>query len=335
MKFIQVGVGGFGRVWADVLKQNPEAEVVGLVDISEKALADCCEKHGHSRDICYPDLKTAIRRSGADAVVSCTPPAHHRADVVTALKAGLHVISEKPMADTLANCQAMLKAAQAAGRLYVVSQNYRYQPVTWTMAEIIRSGRLGQIGQVKIDFFKGVDFGGGFRHEMEYPVIVDMSIHHFDLLRFVTGLDAVSVTGHAWNPFWSNYRGECSSTALFALNNGARALYNASWCAKGDFCSWDGSWQIECEKGTLVQHKGEVKILWSKGLYGVEREEIVPLVEPPKRGQPYVLNEFIRAVQGEGPRPATVVEDNIKSVAMVFATVKAMRSGRAVDILPG
>jgi predicted dehydrogenase len=333
MKFIQVGVGGFGRVWADVLKQHPDADVVGLVDISEKALAECCEKHGYGRDICYPDLATALREAGADAVVSATPPARHRADVVAALKAGLHVISEKPMADTLANCRAMLRAAEASGKMYVVSQNYRYNPVTWTMAEVIRSGRLGQIGQVKIDFFKGVDFRGGFRHEMDYPVIVDMSIHHFDLLRFITGLDAVRVSGHAWNPFWSNYKGDCSSTALFELSNGARALYNASWCAKGDFCSWDGSWQIECEKGTLIQHKGDVRILWTKDLYAVEREEAVPLVEPPKRGQGYVLDEFIRAAAGAGPRPATAVEDNIKSVSMVFATVKAMASGRPVRIL--
>ncbi len=332
MKFIQVGVGGFGNCWMQVLKDNPEAEVVALVDINQQTLATACEKYGYSKNICHPDLKTAIAATQAEAVVSCTPPAYHRQDVETALRAGLKVISEKPMADCLGDCQAMLATAQETGQLYVVSQNYRYQPVTWTMAKLIREGKLGKIGQIKVDFYKGVDFGGGFRHSMDYPVIVDMSIHHFDLMRFITGLDATRVTASSWNPFWSNYQGDCSSTAMFEMSNGARLLYNASWCAKGDFCSWNGNWQIECENGTLLLNQNEVKILWTTGLYKVEREEIVPLEDPPKSGQNYVLDEFIRAAKG-GPRPATAVEDNIKSVAMVFATVEAMASGQAVKIL--
>jgi predicted dehydrogenase len=334
MRFIQVGVGGFGQVWANCLAGNPEAEVVGLVDINDAVLASTCEKHGYASDICYHDLKTAIRQTGADAVVSATPPARHKTDVVTALRAGLHVISEKPMADSMANCKAMLTAAREAGKLYVVSQNYRYQPNTWTMAEIIRSGKLGRIGQIKIDFFKGVDFGGGFRHSMEYPVIVDMSIHHFDLLRFITGLDALTVAGASWNPYWSNYQGDCSSTALFTLTDGVKALYNASWCAKGDYCSWDGNWQIECEQGTLILENGALKIRWIKGLYATDHEEVVEPVAPPLCGQPYVLDEFIRCVKAGG-RPRTVVEDNIKSVAMVFATVKAMQSGKVVPVFQG
>lgn len=334
MRFIHVGVGGFGGHWANVLKENKEVEVVGLVDVSDKALAVVCEKHGYSSDICYHDLKTAIAKTGAEAVVSSTPPAFHRSDVVTALRAGLNVISEKPMADSLANCKAMLKAARATGKLYVVSQNYRYQPVTWTMASIIRGGRLGKIGQVKVDFYMGVDFGGGFRHAMAYPVIVDMSIHHFDLMRFITGLDAVNVTAAAWNPFWSNYQGDGSSTALFEMSNGARLLYNASWCAKGAFCNWDGNWQIECENGTLQMINGQVKILWTKGLYAVDREETVTLEEPPLRGQHFVLDEFIQAVR-TGRRPNTEVGDNIGSISMVFATVRAMQSGRRVPVFQG
>lgn len=334
MKFIQVGVGGFGNCWMQVLKNNPEAEVVGLVDISDQNLAAACEKYDYPASLCHRDLETAIAATGAEAVVSCTPPTRHRQDVETALRAGLDVISEKPMANCLEDCQAMLETAKQTGRLYVVSQNYRYQPATWTMAKLLREGKLGKIGQIKVEFYKGVDFGGGFRHDMEYPVIVDMSIHHFDLMRFITGLDATRVAASSWNPFWSNYTGDCSSTALFDMSNGARLLYNASWCAKGDFCSWNGNWQIECENGTLLLNRDEVSILWTSGLYKVDREEAITLESPPKAGQDYVLDEFIAAVKG-GPRPATAVEDNIKSVAMVFATVEAMACGQPVAILQG
>ena len=332
MKFIQVGVGGFGRCWVDVLKASKAAKVVGLVDVSDKALEAACQVGGYSKAICFKSLEEALAKVKADAVVSATPPAYHEHDVVTALKAGLHVISEKPMSDSLAACKNMLRTAAKTGRTYTVSQNYRYSPPMWTVSHLVRSGKLGAVGQVKIDFFMGVDFGGGFRHEMEYPLVVDMSIHHFDLIRFLTGLDALQVQGAAWNPPWSNYKGDCSSTVLFEMNNKARVLYNASWCTKGQFSDWNANWQIECEKGTVTYQNGEIRVYQVPKLYRVKKVEIVNHERPPKNAQHYVLDDFIRAVRA-GRRPKTDVYDNIRSIGMVLATVQAMRSGRKVPIL--
>lgn len=311
MRFIQVGVGGFGNCWVNVLKNSPDAEVVGLVDLSDAALKSACEVGGYDASSCFSSLEEALATVQADAVVCATPPAIHEHDVVTALEAGLHAISEKPMSDNLDACKRMLAAAARTGKTYCVSQNYRYSPATWTMAQQIQAGDLGPVGQVKIDFFKGIDFGGGFRHDMPFPVIVDMAIHHFDLIRFITGLNAVQVQGSAWNPPWSNYAGDCSSTALFTMDNGARILYNASWCAKGDLCDWNANWQIECEKGTLVYSHGKLERLSVPELYKVEETTTVPLVDPPKGGQNYVLDDFIRSIEA-GTRPKTDVVDNIR-----------------------
>ena len=219
MKFIHVGVGGFGQQWVRTLKASKAAEVVAMVDVSEKSLEAAREIGGYSKNICYSNLKEAMAHVKADAVVSTTPPAFHKKDVITSLKSGLHVISEKPMSDTLPACLEMVRTAQATGKTYVVSQNYRTNPGMWTLSKLIRSGKLGQVGQIKIDFYMGIDFGGGFRHEMPYPVIVDMAIHHFDLIRFITGMDAIDVQGVSWNPLWSNYKGDCSSNTVFTMSN--------------------------------------------------------------------------------------------------------------------
>lgn len=332
MRFIHVGVGGFGQCWVRVLKENKDADVVALVDIKDEALEKARELGEYGQNLCFKSLEDALKGVEADAVVSSTPPAFHKHDVITAMKAGLNVISEKPMADSMASCKAMVATAAETGRTYVVSQNYRYAPPMWTLADAVQSGKLGAVGQVKLDFFMGVDFQGGFRHEMAFPVIIDMSIHHFDLIRFVTGLDAVKVSGAAWNPPWSNYKGDCSSTALFEMNNGARILYNASWCAKGAFCDWNGNWQIECEKGTVTYRNGEIKVYDVPGLYKVEKTEVLPHTEPPLMAQHYVLDEFISCAK-EGKQPRTVASDNIRSVGMVFAAVEAMQTGRKVDVL--
>jgi len=333
MKFIQVGVGGFGRVWVRNLRDNEQAEVVAMVDVNDVALAAACEEGGYSRDICYASLEQALDAVEADAVVCVTPPEYHKPPVVAAMQAGLHAISEKPMADCLANCKDMLRTSHETGKTYVVSQNYRYAPATWTLAESVRKGMIGEIGQVKVDFYLGNDFHGGFRHEMDFPLIVDMSIHHFDLMRFITGLDAVAVSGVCWNPPWSNYKGDCSSSVVFEMNNGARVVYNASWCAKGQFQGWDGAWQIEGEKGTLTYSKGgDIRFYDVPELYKVESETVIEKQSPPLGGQAFVLDDFLKSV-ATGSRPKTDVCDNIRSVAMVFSAVEALRTGKKVPVL--
>lgn len=331
MKFIQVGAGGFGKTWLNCLTANPKAKLEAIVDVNENTLKSACAEFNIDDSMAFSSLKKAVAATSADAVVCVTPPDYHRATIVEAVKAGLHVITEKPMANTMADCKAILKAVEQSGKICAVSQNYRYAPPTWSMAEIVKKRKIGEIGQVKIDFYKGHDFNGGFRHEMDYPVIIDMSIHHFDLIRFITGLNPVSVRGEAWNPPWSNYKGDCSSSLVFTMENNARIVYNASWCAKGDYCDWNGNWQIEGEKGTIIYKKGEITLNSAPDLYNVKQSTAVVQKEPKYLVQNFVLEDFMKAVK-TGQRPATDVFDNIKSVAMVFAAVQAVKTGKTVKI---
>jgi predicted dehydrogenase len=145
MRFIHVGVGGFGQCWVRALKDNKNAKVVGLVDVKDEALRKACEIGGYSKDLRFKSLEEALKNVKADAGVSSTPPALHRHDVVTAMNAGLDVISEKPMADTMASCKAMARAAAETGRIYVVSQNYRYSPPITIIPTIGRKARISMI----------------------------------------------------------------------------------------------------------------------------------------------------------------------------------------------
>lgn len=330
MRFLHVGVGGFGRRWTETLSQNPEAEVVALVDLSDEALAAACETGGWDESVCYHDLDEALDKVAADAAVISTPPVLHTPQALKAMEHGLHVITEKPMADTLDNCQRLLEATSANGLTYVVSQNYRYAPPTWTMAKQIRDGVIGEVGQVKIDFLKGCPFEG-FRAEMDYPLIIDMSIHHFDLIRFMTGLNPVSVRGESWNPPWSHYKGDASSSLVFTMNNGARIVYTGSWCSQGSYNDWTGDWQIEGEKGALSYHEGEVQCTLLKPRYQLQSKGPVELTEPPATAQHYVLADFMRSI-ANGQRPATDIFDNIWSIGMVFAAVEALETGEEVTV---
>jgi predicted dehydrogenase len=321
-----------GKHWLRLLAERPDAEVVALVDTDEDALADTRRIGDYEERVCFSTLGDALGTVEADALVCVTPPEHHRACAIQAMQAGLDVITEKPMAQDPESCLAMLSASRSTGRICVVSQNYRYRPETWTLARLVADGRIGEIGQIKIDFYLGHDFGGGFRHEMAYPVLMDMAIHHFDLIRFVSGLNAVSVRGEVWNPPWSNYRGECSCSLVFEMENGARVVYNASWCAKGQFCGWDGNWQIEGSKGCLLYGDEGVTLCDVPQLYVVNHRETVQARGPERLEQDYVLDDFTRAVES-GARPKTDVFDNIRSIAMVFAAVEAVRTERRIPVV--
>jgi predicted dehydrogenase len=167
---------------------------------------------------------------------------------------------------------------------------------------------------------------------MDYPLLVDMAIHHFDLIRFVTGLNALSVRGEAWNPPWSNYEGDCSSSLVFEMENGARVVYNASWCAKGQFCSWDGNWQIEGSKGCIVYEDGGLCLYDVPELYTIGGREAVEVEGPERLEQDFVLDDFISSVK-DGTRARTDVFDNVYSIAMVFAAVEAVRTEKRVPVV--
>ena len=332
MRFIQIGVGGFGSGWVPRLTDNPSVDVVALVDVNETALTVARKVGNYGKEICFSSLNEALKNVKADALLCVTPPDYHKQCIVQAMKAGLDVITEKPMSSSLASCLSILRAARNTGQTCVVSQNYRYKPETWTLARLVESGRIGDIGQVKIDFYLGHDFGGGFRHEMAYPLLIDMAIHHFDLIRFVTGLNAVSVRGESWNPSWSNYKGDSSSSLVFEMENNTRVVYNASWSAKGQFSNWDGNWQIEGSKGSISYENGKIDFKKVPKLYKVNKAETIQAKGPKKTVQDYVLSDFILSVKS-GRRPKTDVFDNIHSIAMVFAAVKAVKTGKRISVL--
>jgi len=116
LKVIQVGIGGFGRCWLETIKRNNSvATHAALVDIDEGVLKEKAEAYGVPAECCFTRLDDALDKVDADAVVCVTPPAYHREVCVKALEAGKHAITEKPLADTIEDCRAMVAAAEKTG----------------------------------------------------------------------------------------------------------------------------------------------------------------------------------------------------------------------------
>jgi predicted dehydrogenase len=184
-----------------------------------------------------------------------------------------------------------------------------------------------------VRFFKGPHFGG-FREDMPYPLIIDMAIHHFDLMRFFLEANPVRVTGHSWNPAWSWYKGDASAAVLAAFDNGTQVNYTGSWCSQGQETSWNADWRFECAEGVLLVEQDTVTVQRMTGIAdrgGLRMVQnappvTVPLVTMERQAQVYLLHEFYEAVT-QGRMPGTPCQDNIHTVEMVFDVVQAFQHG--------
>ena len=325
MRVIQVGVGGMGRTWLRAVFASDEAEYAAWVDVDEETLERQAETYGFNVSHCYTSLDQALSRESADGLINVTPPQFHEEISCAAFRAGLHVLSEKPLADTMPAATRTVECAEKADVLFMVAQNYRYRDFISTLKSAIASNRYGPPGQTDVAFYKGPHFSG-FREEMAFPLIIDMSIHHFDLMRHILDADPVNVIGRSWNPHWSWFRGDASVALTFEFANGVQVVYHGSWCATGDETSWSGDWRIECERGVIVSRNDSVCAAETGQPLGAVATK--PMA---RAGQDYLLHEFYLAVT-QGITPATHGRDNLKSLGMVSGAVEAVRTGQTVRL---
>ena len=332
LKLIQCGVGGWGAGWAKQrVPESPDFELVAIVDVSPKALAEAGDAVGIPAERRFGSLAEALDRVTADAVFTVTPPAVHVEHARLAFSRGLHLLTEKPIADTLENAKLMVKLAAESGRQLAVSQNYRFRPAALTLRRLIAESALGPLGHGHLDFYIAADFTGTFRQTMQYPLLVDMAIHHLDLIRSITGLNIAKVTAVSFNPTWSWYEHDCGLKMTLELDGGIPFSYSGDWSARGRFTGWDGDWRLQCEKGDLAWRDGKLSLgrsgTWCKDL---AIEEIA--IQPPRFGEySFVLHNFAEAIRSGTPAE-TSGSDNLYSFAAVMAGVRSVKEGRGVRV---
>jgi len=332
---IQVGIGGMGNTWLRTVLGSPEFEHSAFVEISDGIAQRQVQTYGLDPSKIFKTLDEALAAVPADGVINVTPPQFHKEISIKALEAGIPVLSEKPLADTLESAKDIVRKADETGVLHMVTQNYRYSVPAQTLKSTIDSKALGEIGALTVGFFKGPRFGG-FREEMDYPLIIDMSIHHLDMMRYFLDSDPVWVYGRSWNPAWSWYRGDASAAVVIGFANGVVVSYNGSWCSTGMETTWNGNWRVECEKGIISLEDDQVhtQLVGMRGsvypfLTAATHTVIVPPVQMEHVAQAYLLHEFYQALT-EGRRPATTCQDNIKSLSLVFDVIRSFESGEVI-----
>ncbi len=333
LRLIQAGVGGMGRAWWNgAILGRADIEVAAIVDIADAPLTEAGDALGVPPERRFKDLAQAIKSVQADAVLTVTPPAIHVKHAELAFANGLHLLTEKPIGGSLDEAKRMVKLAHDAGKILMVAQNYRYSAAMQTLARLLREKPLGTVGHGHIDFYIPGDFRGSFRETMEYPLLVDMSIHHLDLIRFITGRNIVKVTAQTFRPEWSWYQHHPGLKMLMELDGGMPFSYSGDWSARGHCTTWNGAWRVQCAEGSIeYTHDDKIVCTRSTFWHNDQKAEQIPFDSVPSQAQSALLDRFVQAVQTNSS-PETSGSDNLWSFGAVSAGLLSAQEGRTVDV---
>lgn len=334
MKAVVVGAGGMGQWWARVIAASPMTELVGVADLVEGMPAVSIEKSGvedpSSVAIGTDGVDLALE-VGADIIINPTVPIAHHPVTVKALHAGIPVLGEKPVTETLPEALSLMAHAELTGVTFMVSQSRRYFPQVRELKKFVSEHGPTVLTSA---FFSLFHEHTGFRAEQQHPLLRDMGIHAFDTARYITGTDPVAVTAHGTNPEWSVYAGDATVSCTFEMAGGSLFVYNGSWNARGLPNYWNSEWRIGAEHGSATWDGRGTPVV------GTEDEERTAslqagvdeaLVTPEPNQIDASIIEFVTALR-EKRTPMGEVHENILSFAMVEASVASIERGGRVDI---
>jgi predicted dehydrogenase len=338
LRIVVAGCGRMSKTFLEAAAAVPGIAIVGLVDPQLDRAAERRDALGLSDAAISPDLAATLAELRPDAVFDIVVPSARREVAVAALTHGCHLLSEKPMAETMQDARALIRLARDAGRIHAVVQNRRYLPAVRRIARLLRSGALGEVTGLYCDFFLGPHFGG-FRETMRHVLLLDMAIHTFDAGRLFAGAAPQNVWCHEWNPANSWYAHGAAAIAVFTMANGAVFNYRGSWCAEGLGTSWESAWRITGTRGTLLWDGEDgirAEVACGPGFLAACESVAVPSLDPADRigGHRGVIEDFVAAIRSGRP-PETAGAENIKSLAMVLGAIESAESGTSCRIDEG
>jgi 1,5-anhydro-D-fructose reductase (1,5-anhydro-D-mannitol-forming) len=274
-----------------------------------------------------------LARPGVDAVYVSTTNDLHRDQALAAIAAGKHVLCEKPLALTVADAERMVAAAGAAGVVFATNHHLRNAATIRAMRDAIARGDIGRVLAARVfhavslpDFLQGwrinaASAGGG--------VILDITVHDADTLRFVLDDEPVEVTGFAQEGGMGIGGVEDAVMAVMRFRSGAVAQVHDAFTARHAMTGL----QVLGSEGTLVG---------TDCMTQVARGDVVLTTDAGSRALPIdhenlyerALRRFHGAIAGTDTVAATG-EDGVRSLATALAVVESCRTGRATSVEPG
>ena len=370
---VRIGIIG-PSWWVDYwhlpgIQNHPHAEIVAVCGNTPRDEADVQSKYGPNARF-YTDVDTMLDEAALDGVVVCTPNDLHGPFTLAALKHGVNVTCEKPIALDAAEAQEMLATARSGSLLAMANFPYRDNPCVQTVRRMIAEGYIGRLLHISGQYHGG--FGlqrppnwRRMRDRSGSGILGDLGSHLIDLAYFVTEDEIASVCAHTMTLLRDAESGEIAGLArsedprvgnrnddscafLAELSSGAQGIFHTSWVAyqgaEAQFQQLDiygtaGRIQfVATHAGTFVRAKKVGESQWENipvantvlPTPGVEEDE--DYFRPGRHTSSHTTYRWIEAIRRGDTTITPDLSDGLRAQEVIDAVILASKERRWVTI---
>jgi len=319
-----IGVGSMGQNHARVYSEI--AELVGIADPDLKAGGGASNRFNVSY---YTDAAHLFKEE-LDAVSVCVPTEHHAKVALAAIKAGVSLLVEKPLAATVADATRIVDAAKNAGVTLAVGHIERHNPAIAVVKRHLQEGQYGDL--VTATARRVSSFPGRVR---DIGVVMDLGVHEIDILRYLVGAPVESVFALGGRKIHAAF--EDHANILLRFQNGVHGFVEVNWltpmkvrrlaltCLKNFV-------EVDYTEQSVTVSSSTLGPLDPFNLYQIPLEHHTQKIhvrkeEPLKRE----LEDFLDAVQQKRP-PLVSGEDALETLKVAIAATDSHRTGKLVPL---
>lgn len=332
LRLALVGTGGIANRHAAAIAATPGIAIAGVLDRDPARARAFAEKHGVPR--VYSGWSELLADSEVPCLVITAPPDVHADLAVEALQRGRDVVCEKPLGRTTAECDRMLQAAEAAGRLLLPGHNRVFEPAVERMSEIIRTGGLGRVFLLQSNGLEPpelLDRVPWLRTDLSLGgVFLNQSVHPVYIVRWLLG-EVESVLGARTRENTIEMTQEDTAVVTLGLQDGALAVLTGTFAVAHGPLDHEivlfgtGGWLRATRRPDGREH------LWGvvPALFDDDAEHDLPL--PQENAFTRMWTDYAGALRG-AHRPRQTGHDGRAAVAVVEAAYRSMREGTRIAL---
>jgi len=340
-----MGAGAIGREHIESFQKHPAARVVALVETSAKRGREVARRF-KIPDL-YTDYREVLARADIDVVSIALPNYLHAPIALAALKAGKHVMLDKPMTTNARDAARLVAEAKRRRRLLMVGQNQRFAPAVQTLKRLVERGVLGEVYHAKAVWLRraGIPRIGSWFTQRKFAgggCAYDIGVHVLDQTLYLMGeFEAVAVSGQTYARFGPRGQGNGSwgegevdprkpfdvddyATALIRLKSGRTVLLETSWAAHQPWPDTNGTQLFGTEAGATTNPLQLFRP--GRRRYLVETLAPKPAIVTPNR-----MVHFINVLLGR-EEPYVLPEQSLAVQKILDAIYRSAATGREVRL---
>lgn len=340
-----IGIIGCGKI-AQVrhipeYTDNKNATIAAYYDLNTQRAQELANQYGGK---VYPSYEEILADPEIDAVSVCTANSSHAQITIEALKAGKHVLCEKPMATTLEDCEEMVQAAKQSGKFLMIGQNQRLTKAHARAKQLLNEGIIGDVITFRTTFGHGgpetwsIDSGKNTwffdKNKAAMGAMADLGIHKTDLIQFLLGQTVTETTAKITTLDKKDANGNLigvddNAVCIYKMSGGALGTMTASWTYYGEE---DNSTILYGTKGMMRIYDDPVYSITVTTASGeniyYQIDKIQTNDNQTKSG---VIDEFVDCLVNN-KAPAISGESVLTAMRAVFASIQSSQTGRTVAV---